>query len=276
MPRHIVCLGIELDGEAPFVAAGRTTAAALARGAFDLVGAPRLLDLLADHAIMATWFVPGITTDRHPKTCERIVAAGHELAHHGFAHRPPIGWSAAEEEADFVRAVATIRRLTGMAPSGYRAPGRDFGDTTIALLEAHGILYDSSLSRGDWWPYRLRRPGTTSDAAGEPTAVVELPIVPTCCDHVEDTAGLPDPHGPAAGLPCARMEAWADEFLAMRARVNWGVLTCTLSAGVTGRGADLVAFEIFLNRALDAGAVFTTMEAAAREAQGRLFDDEPT
>ncbi|GAA3357176.1 hypothetical protein GCM10017744_026770 [Streptomyces antimycoticus] len=56
-------------------------------------GTPRLLDLLEDRglpatffALPATWFVPEHTALRHPDAVRRIAAAGHEIA----AASPPV------------------------------------------------------------------------------------------------------------------------------------------------------------------------------------------
>ena len=46
------------------------------------------LDLLARHGITATFFVLGWIADRHPRLVERILQAGHEVASHGWVHRP--------------------------------------------------------------------------------------------------------------------------------------------------------------------------------------------
>ena len=51
-----------------------------------LVGIPRILDLLEQHQIPSTFFVPGHTADRYPEAVRSIVAAGHEIAHHGYLH----------------------------------------------------------------------------------------------------------------------------------------------------------------------------------------------
>src|SRR5262245_46949920 len=47
-------------------------------------GLPRILELLAEHGIAATFYVPGWTADRHPAAIGAIVAAGHEVGHHGY------------------------------------------------------------------------------------------------------------------------------------------------------------------------------------------------
>lgn len=62
-----------------------------------LVGIPRLLDMLEDHQIRSTFFVPGYTARRYPQTVRDIVAAGHEVAHHGYQHEQPSALTREEE-----------------------------------------------------------------------------------------------------------------------------------------------------------------------------------
>lgn len=275
MSRHIVCLSIELDAEAPYIARGETSAGPLARGAYDAVGAGRLLDLLTSHAVPATWFVPGVTLASHPKACERIVACGHEIGHHGWAHVPPLQQTRSEEEADFVRAEDAIRALVGASPHGFRAPGWDLRDHTIMLLESYGIVYDSSLMGGDVWPYPLAASGTALPglpyAAGAETDIVEMPIAPTRIDQPDGADPYRDGAAPGGPLPALLAAAWRDEFLAMRDVTSWGVVTYTLHAGASGRGAMLRALDGLIDDLLADGAVFATMETAAREARERLF-----
>ena len=51
-----------------------------------LVGVPRLLGSLPKHGITSTFFVPGYTARPLPGRHPSIVAAGHEIAHHGYLH----------------------------------------------------------------------------------------------------------------------------------------------------------------------------------------------
>src|SRR4051794_5245648 len=87
------------------------------------VGVPRILDLLAEYALPATFFVPGYTADRYPGTVERILEAGHEVAHHSYAHHSPLGQSEDDERRDFERALEALRR-GGADPGGVRAARR--------------------------------------------------------------------------------------------------------------------------------------------------------
>jgi hypothetical protein len=68
----------------------------------------------------------------------------------------------------------------------------------------------------------------------------------------------------------AVMQNWHDEFLYMRRSVDWGVLTYTMHPYVIGRGYRMLAFEDLLEKLLAAGAVFMTMEDAAREAEQKI------
>src|SRR3954469_3780827 len=63
---------------------------ALSQGTYGAkVAVPLILELLAAKGVTATFFVPGRVAERHPTRVEAIVAAGHELAHHGYTHTSP-------------------------------------------------------------------------------------------------------------------------------------------------------------------------------------------
>ena len=281
VPRHIVCLTFDFDTQSGFIARGMTTPTPLSRGEFGLVGARRILALLKSSGIRATWFVPGFTIESHPGACEAVVQDGHEVAHHSWAHVPPAQQSREEEEADLVRANEAIARLTGRKARGYRSPSWDLSENTIDLLLAHGFRYDSSLMGADYWPYRARR-GDLAELGkpfgfGAETALIEMPISWSLDDypHFEfvrtPTTVLP-------GLQSARtvMETWRDEFSYMQRTVEWGVLTYTMHPYVIGRGYRMLALEGLVKDLAAAGAVFMTMEAAAAEAQTRMFDRDRT
>jgi peptidoglycan/xylan/chitin deacetylase (PgdA/CDA1 family) len=277
VPRHIVCLTFDFDTQSGFIARGMTTPTPLSRGEFGLVGAQRILALLKSSGIRATWFVPGFTIESHPGACEAVVQDGHEVAHHSWAHVPPAQQSREEEEADLVRANEAIARLTGCKARGYRSPSWDLSENTIDLLLAHGFHYDSSLMGADYWPYRARR-GDLAELGkpfgfGAETALIEMPI-----DDYPHFEFVRTPTTVLPGLQSARtvMETWRDEFSYMQRTVEWGVLTYTMHPYVIGRGYRMLALEGLVNDLAAAGAVFMTMEAAAAEAQTRMFDRDST
>jgi len=110
----------------------------------------RLLALLAAHSTRATFFVLGWVAERHPELVREIVAAGHEVGSHGYAHRLLHRQSPDEFAADLARSLAVLRGALGDAgaPLGYRAPGFSLTSRTLwalDILRAQGIRYDSSL-----------------------------------------------------------------------------------------------------------------------------------
>src|SRR5919201_5524421 len=86
------------------------------------VGVPRILDLLGEYGVSATFFVPGLTADRYPATVELILTTGHEVGHHSYAHRSPIALTEEEERRDLERALEALHRF-GIRPEGHPTPG---------------------------------------------------------------------------------------------------------------------------------------------------------
>ncbi|MGH6788307.1 MAG: polysaccharide deacetylase family protein [Pseudolabrys sp.] len=275
VPRHIVCLTFDFDTQSGFIARGMTTPTPLSRGEFGARASRRILDFLKSRGIATTWFIPGFTIESWPRECEAVVAGGHEIGHHSWAHIPPATQSRAEEEADLVRANDAIARLTGRKARGYRSPSWDLSEHTIELLIKHGFRYDSSLMGADYAPYRARRGDSAKLGEafhfGEPTELIEMPISWSLDDHPHfefmRTASAVTP-----GLQSARavLQNWLDEFLYMKKSVDWGVLTYTMHPYVIGRGYRMLALEDLVTKLSAEGAVFTTMEEAAREAALRL------
>jgi peptidoglycan/xylan/chitin deacetylase (PgdA/CDA1 family) len=275
MPRHVVCLTFDFDTQSGFIAREMTTPTPLSRGEFGAMASRRILAFLKSRGIKATWFVPGFTIESWPRECEAVIEAGHEVAHHSWAHVPPASQTREQEEADLVRANEAIGRLSGRKARGYRSPSWDLSAHTIDLLLAHGFLYDSSLMGSDYLPYRARR----GDAArlgepfrfGEETALVEMPISWSLDDYPHFEF-IRTPTSVLPGLQPARavMQSWLDEFHYMKKTVDWGVLTYTMHPFVIGRGYRMLALEDLVDKLANAGAVFATMEAAAREAAQKL------
>jgi peptidoglycan-N-acetylglucosamine deacetylase len=277
MPRHIVCLTFDFDTQSGFIARGLTTPTPLSRGEFGAMASRRILDLLKSRGISATWFIPGFTIESWPRECEAVVAGGHEIAHHSWAHVPPATQSREEEEADLIRANEAIVRLSGHKARGYRSPSWDLSEHTIDLLLHYGFHYDSSLMGSDYFPYRARRGDVAKLGErfrfGQETALIEMPISWSLDDypHFEfvrtGSSILP-------GLQPARavMQSWQDEFHYMKKSVVWGVLTYTMHPFVIGRGYRMLALEDFIDGIGKEGAVFMTMEDAAHEAEQRLAE----
>jgi peptidoglycan-N-acetylglucosamine deacetylase len=127
------------------------------------VAVPLILELLERHGVRATFFVPARVAERHPGRVEEIVAAGHEIAHHGYTHTSPTKLSRGEEENELVKGLEVLRAF-GVDVRGYRSPSWDFSAHTEELLQAHGLRYSSNFM-DDLRPYRR-----------EGSSLIEVPI----------------------------------------------------------------------------------------------------
>jgi peptidoglycan-N-acetylglucosamine deacetylase len=84
---------------------------------------PAVLDLLAEHGVRASFFCIAERAAALPALVRRMVAAGHSVQNHSFAHRHhfsllgPRGF-----EREIGRAQAVIADITGTAPHCFRAP----------------------------------------------------------------------------------------------------------------------------------------------------------
>ena len=271
MGRSIVCLTFDFDAMSGWIARGMTSPGPISRGEFGpQVGVPRILALLAQDGIRSSWYIPGHTLETYPEACQRVAAAGHEIGHHGWTHRPPGTLTAEEEEDELVRGNAAIARLTGRPASGYRSPSWDLSPRSVELLVKHGFVYDSSMMADDYTPYRVRRGDviTLKQPAvfGTETKLVEMPVSWTLDDypHFEfvrtATSVLP-------GNMNARsvLQNWVDDFQYLAENLEWGVITYTFHPFVIGRGHRMMALERLIDTLKDRGGVFMTLEDAAAE-----------
>ena len=270
MARHIVCLTLDFDTMSPFIARGLTSPSLLSRGEFGVIGAARLIELFKRYNIASTWFTPGFTIETYPAHAERVVAAGHEIAHHGWTHRPPATLSREDEEAELVRGNATIRKLTGRNARGYRSPSWDLSPHSIELLIKHGFDYDSSLMGGDYQPYRARMGDVITlekpAVFGRETDLIEMPIT-WALDDFPHFEYLRMPNSLQEGSMSARAveQNWTDEFDYMVQSCDWGILTYTFHPFVIGRGHRMMMLERLIRHMAAQGAVFLSMEQALDE-----------
>lgn len=265
-----VCLSFDFDGMSGWLRSdGSNTPGNLSRGEFGKVGSERLLALLAEYGIVSTWFTPGHSLDSFPATAEAIVAAGHEIAHHNYAHENPRSLSEGEERRAIERGIAAIERVTGSAPAGYRSPSWDVSANTLRLLLEYGFEYDSSLMADDFTLYRPRGGDVVNDDGparfGQPLPIVEMPVDWSLDDYpyfgLRWSANL-------VGLrtPSQVGEVWRDEFDWMLAHIEAGVFTLTMHPQVIGRGARLTMIEKLIQHMQEQpGVTFRRMGDVARE-----------
>lgn len=155
--RCCVMLTFDFDAETNWIsrdASNIKRPGTLSQGTYGAkVGVPRLLELLNDEGLRATFFVPGWVAENRTERVEAIVAAGHEIGHHGYLHLWVDPDDPDGEEEEVSRGLEALKRRVGIVPRGYRSPAGETSPNLIRLLARHDFLYDSSLM-DDVNPYR--------------------------------------------------------------------------------------------------------------------------
>jgi peptidoglycan/xylan/chitin deacetylase (PgdA/CDA1 family) len=235
------------------------------RGEFGaLVGAPRVLDLLARYDIKATWCVPGHSLVTFPDTIEKILDAGHEIAAHGCYHEAIPNLSAAEERRLMDVQLEQHQQIVGRLPRGYRSPAWDFSPATAQILEDYGFDWDSSLMGRDFEPYRPRPVTVRYEEAstfGEPSPFVEMPVSWYLDDapdveYIRETA-------PGMGSHTDLGDRWEALFDYGRTHHPGGLFNLTMHPQTIGRAHHMLVLESVIANALITGDVwFTTLSEA--------------
>jgi peptidoglycan/xylan/chitin deacetylase (PgdA/CDA1 family) len=233
-----VALTFDVDGEAPWLGEGpeydrRLSMLSIGRFGPER-GVWRVLELLREHAIPATFYVPGHTADHWPDVVPAITDAGHEVAHHGYMHLGTDGLSADAQRAELERGLVALEKH-GVRPAGYRSPGWELSPETLALLSELGFSYESSLMADD-------RPYWVSSGVQQ---LLELPGHWSLCDW--PYFGWTAYQGGLLADPAAVERIWLDEYES--ARDERRLVTYTMHPEAIGRG--------YLTRML--GRVITAM-----------------
>ncbi|WP_248962427.1 polysaccharide deacetylase family protein [Sphaerisporangium perillae] len=118
---------------------------------------PRMLDLLAEHDVRATFSLIGLQVRRYPRLADRIVRAGHQLCNHTMHHPIPFNRLPARRmRAEIVEAQGRIADATGVTAKFFRSPGGSWSRQVVHIADDHGMIpIDWDIDPRDW-----SRPGT--------------------------------------------------------------------------------------------------------------------
>ena len=108
-------------------------------------GVPKILELLREEELKATFFVPGWTAEKYTDRLEAILAGGHEIGHHGYLHEWIDPDYPDKEREALEKGLDALKRTVGVRPSGYRSPAGETSNNMIKLLQEYNFRYDSSL-----------------------------------------------------------------------------------------------------------------------------------
>jgi peptidoglycan-N-acetylglucosamine deacetylase len=260
-----VALTFDLDGEAPWLSEGPEYArrlTMLSQGRFGPArGLGRILALLGERDITATFYVPGYTADQHPGAVEDILAGGHEVAHHGYLHRGTDGLDAASQRAELEDGLTALGKL-GVRPEGYRSPGWELSPETLDLLGELGFTYDASLMADDR-PYWVT-------SGSEP--LLELPGHWSLCDW--PYFGWTSYGGGLLADPAAVERIWLSEFES--ARQEGRAVTYTMHPEAIGRGYLVRMLDSVINGMAGRGRTWFATHAQLAALAGTPPNDAPS
>jgi peptidoglycan-N-acetylglucosamine deacetylase len=186
-----------------------------------------------------------------------IVAAGHEIAMHGYLHENPLAMTRQQETDVLDRTIEVIKKFTGSSPIGYMAPWWEVSPNTVELLLSRGIKYDSSLMEDDYHPYYLRvedrwnkidYSGSAKDwmnpwKAGRTVDLVEIPS----SWHLDDAPptmfvkAMTNSHGWITGRQLE--EIWKDQFDWVYRSYDYAILPICIHPDAAGKPHVLMMLE---------------------------------
>jgi peptidoglycan-N-acetylglucosamine deacetylase len=206
---------------------------------YDLeAGIWRVLDILADFDVPATFCWVGRCVDDRPDAVQAANGAGHESSTHGWDHRYYRDMTAEEQREDIIRTRDAIAKVTGNAPVGHKSASWRFSGETTGVLQELGFKWNMDIAAGDLpildWP----------DAALEP--VVQLPPSRLWDDYAYFVDNvMPPDHA---------YQMWREDIDVLRSE---GKLMClTFHPWVIGRPGPSRALLHFLDYVVSLGDVW--------------------
>lgn len=255
-----VGLSFDSDHETPWLNAGDIRPGSLSEAEYGMRrGMPRILSLLSEFDVKATFFIPGMAAHLHPTDVERILTAGHEIGLHGWNHERPSSLAQGEEERLLDRSISLFQNSFGVTPVGMRTPSLDTSPQTLELAVQAGLLYDSSLQADDD-PYEVL-------LAERHSGLIEVPVDWSRDDAIyfltDRESGL-RPHL----SPDAVSRLWMQEM--SLAHDEGGLFQLTLHPDIIGHRSRVGILKSVLEASKNFGAWCTTHENVARHALDNL------
>lgn len=196
-------------------------------------GAPRVIGLLRDHGLAASWTVAAQSLENHPELAEAIVALGHEPVSHGWRWVHQFRMSEDEERAFIRKAVASIEKSCGVRPYGWLSRYLLTANTRRLLIE-EGFTYHMDDFSGDvpFWDRET--------VPGRPIAIVPYQV------DTNDMKFWTDPaYSPHDWLAYAKN--CFDQLYREGAAGNPKMMSLGLHLRIIGRPGRFWALEAFLN-----------------------------
>jgi peptidoglycan/xylan/chitin deacetylase (PgdA/CDA1 family) len=210
-------------------------------------GVWRLLDILREHAIRATFLTSGVLTELAPEAVAAAAEQGHAICAHGWSQGDfPSADEPRAERSSIVATRDALSKVSGAAPRGWMSPRGTCSVNTVALLAEEGFSWF-----GDAFDEDMGYVGDAADPIVTIPFTMEINDLPLRMKH---------------GLPADQFEISFDQMLAATRRFADGDLhlDVTVHTHLSGRPVGAYYFERVLEKvnALSDAWIATRDEAA--------------
>ena len=210
----------------------------ISQTAYDPRGTERLLAVLADRDLPATFCWVGRAAEDHPEHVEAAVVAGHEIALHSWDHRWYNTMTPDAQRADMERTMALLERISGTKPTGHKTASWRYDADTHRIAQEMGLLWVMDEPGGDL-PYFI------APVSSLPP-LVQLPP----SRWFDDYTLFVDQVSP----PRLAFETWRDDLAVLHD--EGGLMCLTLHPFVSGRPGPSRTLVWLLDHAIDVGEVW--------------------
>lgn len=203
-------------------------------------GVWRLMDILDEHQVPATFYCCALALERNPAVGPEIVRRGHEVCGHGYRWEESYRMSRDQEREALHKAVESIIVTTGVRPRGWYVRYGPSEHTRELVVEEGGFAYDSNAYNDDL-PYY-------TEVQGRPWLVIPYSL------EVNDTrfwrGGM--------SRPSDFYEAMRNSFdrLYHEGATHPKMMSVGLHCRIAGRPSRAVALEQFLTYAREHDGVW--------------------
>lgn len=113
---------------------------------------PKILDILKEKGVKATFFVVGLHVKKYPDIAKRIVDEGHDIGNHTYTHKDLVPSTRRMVLAQAHKTNQVIKRVTGRSTNLFRPPrGIYSGAVRRLLVEEEGFRFILwTVSSLDW------------------------------------------------------------------------------------------------------------------------------
>lgn len=135
----------------------------------------KILEILKDSGVKATFFILGYEAEKNPELIRLIVLEGHEIGFHSCHHIPPEFQKPGDFENELHKGLGLLSQLAEQEIKFYRAPMFSLNSRSIYTLDIllkNGIKVSSSVVSGS----RINKKGVPSHPFTWPNGLHEFPL----------------------------------------------------------------------------------------------------